>query len=335
MSSPVQTDEASPREIVQSIRKVLGEPEKADPNISVGLHYTGGTKAMATHAYCTVSAWAAKVHCPVVFSYLDARHLEMVLTETKWESVKPSVREEAVSVADALPLTLDELVCLHQWTIRERHDTPLLPEAAAEMAKACACADSSAPPKANELEDWALEACYRHYGPPEPGESIEGYLKRLACSNGWQDTALKEWPQDKWLEHHVLAILRSEAARNTGIHDAYQSFKTYDKDCKVDFELDAIALCGYQLFAFSCCTSTNKATLKLKLFEAALRARQLGGDEACAALVCRYENYEAVEREARQVIQQTARCKVFGKPHLADLAHHILTWVHESHPRPI
>ncbi len=72
----------------------------------------------------------------------------------------------------------------------------------------------------------------------------------------------------------------------------------------VHFQFDVAAMRGYQLFAFSCTTEDGKrkgkrGLLKQKLFESYVRARQMGGDEACAALVCCAEQEEANKLQDR------------------------------------
>ncbi|MFP4441185.1 MAG: hypothetical protein ACLFVO_28460 [Chloroflexaceae bacterium] len=52
------------------------------------------------------------------------------------------------------------------------------------------------------------------------------------------------------------------------------------------FEFDVAFMRGHQLFGLSCSAMTKKPELKKKLFEAAVRAAQLGGGETCFALVC-------------------------------------------------
>jgi hypothetical protein len=91
--------------------------------------------------------------------------------------------------------------------------------------------------------------------------------------------------------------------------------------------VDVIALRGYQLFAFSCSTDKKKPLLKLKLFEAYIRARQLGGDEARVALVCCSNDPEGLEHEMRRDVDPEGRIRVFGRKHLADLKVHIESWI--------
>jgi hypothetical protein len=52
------------------------------------------------------------------------------------------------------------------------------------------------------------------------------------------------------------------------------------------FELDVVAVLGYQIVVVSCTLSSAANMIKQKGMEAILRARQLGGDEARAIVLC-------------------------------------------------
>ena len=58
------------------IRETIRPKLEAIKDGKIGLYYTGGTKAMAVHAYRTV---VSKQHPDTVFSYLDPRKLEMCI----------------------------------------------------------------------------------------------------------------------------------------------------------------------------------------------------------------------------------------------------------------
>lgn len=53
-----------------------------------------------------------------------------------------------------------------------------------------------------------------------------------------------------------------------------------------DFELDVVAVLGYQLLVISCSMSSEHGTLKRKAFEVLHRAKQVGGTGARSVLVC-------------------------------------------------
>lgn len=81
----------------------------------VGLHYTGGTKRMAVHAYDVVAAALAKADPRAWFSYLDARTLTMRLHRADARTVQDVVVEPA---GLAVSLDLGELIHgLQGWNL--------------------------------------------------------------------------------------------------------------------------------------------------------------------------------------------------------------------------
>ena len=61
------------------------------------------------------------------------------------------------------------------------------------------------------------------------------------------------------------------------------------------FELDVVAVLGYQIVVVSCSitnpdTTEGQRTIKLKAMEAIIRAKQLGGEEAQAIMLCKADN---------------------------------------------
>jgi hypothetical protein len=120
------------------------------------------------------------------------------------------------------------------------------------------------------------------------------------------------------------------------------------------FQFDVVAIRGYQLFAFSCTTESasqekdtgvrgvfksrlesetgGRGLLKHKLFEAYVRAQQMGGDEARVALVCCIAKAEAarLEAEMRRDLRLKGHIRVFGREHLVNLTKNIEDWVREQ-----
>lgn len=92
------------------------------------------------------------------------------------------------------------------------------------------------------------------------------------------------------------------------------------------FQVDVAAIRGYQLHFITCWSGNNKLTAKSKLFEAFTWARQIGGDEARAALVCMSEDPQSIQDEVAQVMQAEGRVKVFGRRDLEKLNQHLADW---------
>lgn len=120
-----------------------------------------------------------------------------------------------------------------------------------------------------------------------------------------------------------------------------------------DFELDVVALAGYQLFLLSCIATEagepeededdaislpqpmqpqkkrgagKRSEAKKHLFEAYTRARQVGGDEARAVLISCIADPDLLQTEVEQKWDAKNKIKVFGQSHLRDLPNELAKW---------
>jgi hypothetical protein len=153
-------------------------------------------------------------------------------------------------------------------------------------------------------------------------------LGNAAQACGYKDVEdFCKWLNGGWLESAVLDALQN-CAHNCALHDTKMNLElTSGGNNPTRFEFDVVGMRGYQLFAISCSTDTQKGLLKLKLFEAYVRARQLGGDEARVALVCCSDDPEGLEDEMRLDVDPEKRIRVFGRKHLANLDKHLEEWI--------
>jgi len=336
-----QVEESSPYSILAGVQECLKDVRAQ----SLGLNYTGGTKVMAVHAYRALEQWAREQGITPVFSYLDARTLEMV-----FDPVEADGQEQRQHVGLALKLDLKDLLALHGWSLKhEPTRKALLPRTAYELAKACANNEGF-----NAWKEWIRKAFIsqcriENEEKWKSKKDLESVRLSLPTSSSLQavtqtlgseleisgsDLPLVhhvfehepkrfcEWLYGTWLEHHVLDILNNPK-KQLDLHEFAQNIVLNE----VEFQVDVIALRGYQLFAFSCSTDEKKGLLKLKLFEAYIRARQLGGDEARVALVCCSDNPEKLEQEMRRDVDPEGRIRVFGRKHFTDLAAHLEEWI--------
>jgi hypothetical protein len=93
----------------------------------------------------------------------------------------------------------------------------------------------------------------------------------------------------KWFEDFVLAkvlLVKDECHLDEYDVSLETLRESQPDDADPYFEIDVVARRGYQLFALSCTLDSRVKECKMKLFEIAHRARQLGGDEARIGLVC-------------------------------------------------
>ena len=96
----------------------------------------------------------------------------------------------------------------------------------------------------------------------------------------------------------------ADISRQCSDRDNYRLFhKVYVRRANVSdasvkpFELDVVAVLGYQIVVVSCTLAYEHARVKQKGMEAILRMRQLGGVEARAIVLC------GASQEAQQLIQ--------------------------------
>jgi hypothetical protein len=138
---------------------------------------------------------------------------------------------------------------------------------------------------------------------------------------------LAKWLDGLWLEHYTFDQLQGGQAQNqinpNGLALNVESVNAQGRK----FEADVIALRGYQLFYCSCYASGVPDAAKRKLFEAMIRAEQLGGEEAKVALICCSDQPETIEREAESDFQRKGTIRVFGRRHLPNLAIEMTKWL--------
>lgn len=345
-------EESSPQSIFNGVLEEL-DRVKAD---FIGLNYTGGTKIMSVHSYRAIEQWVAK-HSKIKtiktsFSYLNPRNLEMVF-DPKDPSSGESEKTEFIG--QSVELKFNDFLNLHGWILEH----PLNIQPAYLRSAVCIVKMIS---QNDEREIWAnwLDNDFRKQIKESSGEwknekelkkqdiqknvvsSLGDFVQHLTTNSksdleesllnsienfkGFKEFKhLFKWLDGDWLEHYLLGELQ-KTSFEANLCDLGQDIETK----QMKFQLDAIAVCGYQLFAFSCCTDKSKPRLKQKLFEVFIRARQLGGDEARVALVCCSEKPQEIEREARQDVDTEGRIKVFGLQDLPDLANKLKAWIKEQ-----
>jgi len=335
-----------------SVRTALEAVLDSQQFDSVGLNYTGGTKVMSVHAH---RVFANRFPKKAILSYLEAPRSVM-----HFEPVEPNYPrgyEISVGMAEDVKFEFKKLALLHEDFQRIHPKDKVKARLIAEMLrdvhqtfngqsawrKDCDAFLKRKENKTKFKSPSELKAqpipCARLF--PHiadaliPGDSTEEKtLLKIVDHPGSEFinvTELAEWLDGKWVEHLVLGLLL-ERQKIYGIHsigsnaepvlESEENAKKY----KIQFEIDVAAMRGYQLHAISCYSGSTEATCKLKLFEVFTRARQLGGDEARAALVCNVDDARKVEKQAGEVWDIKDRVKVFGRADLKKLGDHLKDW---------
>lgn len=373
------SDPADPSAIHKVMNDVLNNSCQEG---TIGLNYTGGTKAMSVHAYQAVRERDEKA----VFTYLDARTLEL----RRDDEIQP------YNVQYALKPLLGELLELHDISLSSLDQNPELLYPELNQALACAhttkegreeyarwCSlnlrrfKNKSQPKYDQIvnniratNEYLPEQDFHHYATQEirlfdffDTELIEktkdlppsliplpkhrslqalsecmravlglegNYLdmEQLQIKTSKELERLVGHLDGKWVEYLTLEAFRQNV-KACCLHDMAMSLHT-DRNKTYNFEFDVAAMQGYQLYAISCTRDSTKGLCKSKLFEAYIRARQLGGDEARVALVCAYDDPATLQKEVvKNWGTDQKQIRVFGANHLPRLSDAIYDWLSE------
>jgi len=327
-----EIDEANGRSIENKLKnEILND---ISPEKSVGLNYTGGTKPMAVHSY-RVFKERFQNCC---FSYLDARTLKMFISYGDEPTQSPYV-------GDKVRLSLQDIVALHGYYLNNLRTQPQFSELYRPLTQVHSNIEGI-----KEWREWdrgwlrtrdltvlPIREQYPNLKPViEAFEKFNNSPTNIASYLGQQDiNSCRKWFDGEWLEEYVLDEL-SKIIDEIGIHsygidlrplrNSKKKKSSSDKE-EGDFQLDLAAMRGYQLFAISCIASRRAdGETKNHLFQAYVRARQLGGDEARVALVCCVENPKDVQKEVEKSWDANGKIRVFGRTDLLNLSKSLKGW---------
>ena len=120
----------------------------------------------------------------------------------------------------------------------------------------------------------------------------------------------------EWLEEWTGAKLHGLG--QTPPSEIVVGVNAFRGEAHANLEVDVAAVRGHRSYFISCTTDTTKPVCKSKLFEVAVRSRQLGGDLARAALVCLADDKTvvALQQDIDDLWGATNTTRVFG---LSDL----------------
>lgn len=302
-------------------------------NASVGLNYTGGTKVMAVHVYRAIET--AKP--TTVFSYLDAQQISLRIDGSDG---RPTV---SVPITSQCPMNLDTLARLHGYrgfkqdpmrsydpkrdqlldTILQIHLNSNGYEQWQKYIEQPIIVDLPGPNYFPELLlfTYAIEKLY--------GGSVSTEQAAIMLDNQPRLNSCRKWLMGGWLEEIVFAHIAAhrQALGITDLGRGLEPIQGAKKNASVRFEIDVAAMLGYQLFVASCIASTKKDKCEHHFFQVYTRARQLGGDELRAALVCLYEKPQQLQEKIDESWLTEGRVRVFGREHLQYLSDHLRNWI--------
>lgn len=325
----IPVDEAKSDDIFTKVSRC------AEGKQDVGLNYTGGTKTMAVHAYRAVEQ-----NCPdAVFSYLDAKTLSLFV-----EAKRPQGQQmQQISVARTLEISLSKMLALYAYNLPQVRQTPVQPEICQALARIHSNTSAF-----GQWRDWcgqqSLQNLPNRQQYPLLGDVIDAF-DRLGNGNATPEliaqalnpewTGLEQcrkWFLGDWLEEYTLWACIEARSQNPKLFSDFGIDLKPKGPKKRAFQFDVAIVRGYQLFAISCIASDKKEKCKEHLFEAYVRARQMGGDEARIGLVsCAPKDNpdsspSAIQREIEEAWDAKGKVRVFGAEHLPDLPAYLKDW---------
>jgi len=248
----------------------------------IHLNYTGGTKVMAAHARMAFKEQQSE---DGQASYLYERKGLLIFDNGDAMDVKGT------------RLTLEDILNLHGVQKTSETESPN-PDGKSLPTKADACKVASAV-LARETPQLAtrLYGIHRKNGRRRPfSEARENPVNleervglRLSVSllpveENWNRRRYEKWCEfleGTWLELWVGNLIKELVDNGDTVHVGVNCQRGGRQ-----FEVDLLIIRGPRLYLVSCTTAAKISLCKSKLFEVALRARQLGGDLARSALVC-------------------------------------------------
>ncbi len=338
-----------PVEIRNATRETLAKLDDGGIR-SAHLHYTGGTKAMGVHAHEALRAWKAdRNNWQAETSYLDhQRHRIMTSNgDVLIGDAREKVRLEITDIAELHDFTSLEPICDEVKKPPPDENPPT--EAAVVLGNSFfddriwenfknwknGVKGKNDPVVVIDKRDSHLKATAWPFSKDPQLENVPELLNREFAGGqpAWKnhqfdatDPAVAKrmggFLNGTWLELYVFACLRKALEEiGRGGYRLYHSVSVQRDPNQKCFELDVVALLGYQMVAVSCKTSGSEKAAKLAGFEVRVRSQQLGGDEAKGLLVCAHDRDDKgqdVPLRIQEELQQdtgvpTAPVKVWGR----------------------
>lgn len=309
------------------VRRVFDSLLAEDGAQDVHLNYTGGTKVMAAHARI---AFRKANGAPRHASYLDegGKDRQPCL---RFDDGNP----KPLSHYPNIPLSLQTLLALHGITHKPREArTPAptiedaggilhkvltdLPLAAALYCERERLQELGNPNKAISepfrAERYGLSLSLPELPTNEQLNQFKSAKEKKSWFEQWYKFIGGEWLEE-WMGEQ-LRLLASElgidAERDITVGVNAERIGRQKDDPTMEIDIGLIR--GHRSYLISCTTDTTKRLCKSKLFEIAVRSRQLGGDLARAALVCLADDptVSALQADIDDVWGASNTTRVFG-----------------------
>ena len=267
------------------------------------LHYTGGTNTMAAHVH---AEWKDVCSDANQASYLFARDDQLIFDNGTKESIPPSIQLDLPTLA-----TLHGLTDANPRSSSASPTDPPQPSDADVIAERVFCTPKLAQQMYEEVPDKESVFKKKPFDPATKGLTLS--IDDPIPDPCWSNRQIRPWLKflrGVWLEEWVY-----QQIKDTGMIDYKYLYVGIEPKIKGrPFELDVVAIRGHHLYVMSCTISANTGLCKSKLFEVAMRARQLGGDMARSALVCLAERsvVDNLQKDVESLSESSRVPQVFG-----------------------
>ena len=319
MPEPYEIDNADAVKIFSKVEQIVSEIKQSR---TIGLNYTGGTKAMAVHTYRAIES----VQPNATFSYVDARTLEMNIERGGLPTKHISIQRDCV-------IKLDDLVWLHGYnksvTLRKDPISLTISQAILKVYLEGHGEDWRRWSQHSPLHTLPTLQQFPTLRPVIDEFSQIGDEEKVAAQLGFSRlSSCAKWFIGEWLEDIVTSSLKQ--LFHEGLIDDYAADIQLQSHRERSMQIDTAAIKGYQLFAISCIATDQKSKAKEHLLEIFVRAQQIGGEEARVGLVCLYDKPEKLKAEINENWLAQDKIQVFGPEQLENLTQSFREWIQNA-----
>lgn len=344
----IENESSSPM-TPQSITKIIKDIAK-DINFKIiGLNYTGGTKLMGVHAYLALEQ-EAQESAKLQFSYLDAKNMCLIIEEGDKNKIIPLRNHVKIKLEQLIDLHGWTFQSKNKDVTREPENIELARDILDVMRRSKGTNEDVVDHKSdwetwrkwlkiikdektikknnkenkdhltisiNEKDNETAKTLLSKVKDDQITKETKDNVLSLFFNNQKLMTKFIIWLEGNWLEDLVLDIIKNIKIQNNSEKYSFDDWGMgiHFKMTHDSFEIDVFGIIDFQFFLFSVTTDSSKKLCKCKLMEAYIRAKQLGGDEACAALIsfAGTADVEALQHElASLFIGTQAKIRVFG-----------------------
>lgn len=280
--------------VVESVKSKLSLLNSSHGISSLHLHYTGGTKPMSVYSYFAVKELAEEQNIKPIFSDLHPDEATLVVGQVCSDDLRNDVRLDVKEILQLHGMDIEnagtesfvfpelDMLSFAKKMVPLLKKKDLVWEKIDSMKRALERYRENHGRKLNLSKDKIREQ-------QQNFKIINSAIDKLMPVN-WNQvsnnpalfTTFIEFIHGKWLEDYLLYHLQQlrDQLKITDLKKSVEA-KYEARPC----EIDIIAMKGYQLYLFSCTTSSDIKIVKGKAFEAIYRADQLGGSHARVIVV--------------------------------------------------